>query len=160
MHHALETRSPFLDQELWEFAAALPFEVRLRRGRLKAVLRELARRKLGERVAGGRKRGFGIPVQRWIAGRWRAAVEESLGESLLEREGWIRSAPVLAQLERAARTGWAPKQLWYIFVLESWLKHERSSALSENAHTVEPARVTRSAGIEAMTGADAPATPR
>jgi asparagine synthase (glutamine-hydrolysing) len=160
MHYALEARSPFLDQELWEFAAALPFEVRLRRGRLKAVLRELARRKLGERVAGGRKRGFGVPVQRWITGRWRAAVEESLGDSLLEREGWIRSAPVLAQLERAARTGWAPKQLWYIFVLESWLKHERSRTESASLHGAEHARVARPAVIKTTTGADAPATHR
>ncbi|MGB9178655.1 MAG: asparagine synthase (glutamine-hydrolyzing) [Pyrinomonadaceae bacterium] len=125
MWHALEARSPFLDQELWEFAASLPFDVRLRRGRLKAVLRELARRKVGERVAHGRKRGFGVPVQRWIAGRWRGAVEETLRDSLLEKEGWIRSAPVLAQLEKAAREGWSPKQLWYIFVLESWMRNEK-----------------------------------
>jgi asparagine synthase (glutamine-hydrolysing) len=125
MHYALEARSPFLDQSLWEFAAALPFELRLRRGQLKAILRELARRKIGERVARGRKRGFGIPVQRWIAGQWRASVEEMLHESILEREGWIRSRPVLDQLEKASREGWSPNQLWYIFVLESWLRHER-----------------------------------
>jgi asparagine synthase (glutamine-hydrolysing) len=125
MHYALEARSPFLDQSLWEFAAALPFELRLRRGQLKAILRELARRKVGERVARGRKRGFGIPVQRWIAGQWRASVEEMLRESILEQDGWIRSRPVLDQLEKAARAGHAPNQLWYIFVLESWLRHER-----------------------------------
>ncbi|HEV7858933.1 MAG TPA: asparagine synthase (glutamine-hydrolyzing) [Pyrinomonadaceae bacterium] len=125
MHYALEARSPFLDQSLWEFAAALPFELRLRRGQLKAILRELARRKIGERVARGRKRGFGIPVQRWIAGQWRASVEEMLRESVLEQEGWIRARPVLDQLEKAARAGWSPNQLWYIFVLESWLRHER-----------------------------------
>ena len=125
MHYGLEARSPFLDQGLWEFAASLPFDLRLRRGRLKAVLRELARRKIDERVARGRKRGFGIPVQRWIAGRWRDAVEEVLHESLIEKEGWIRSGPVLALLEKAARDGWAPNQLWYIYVLESWLRHER-----------------------------------
>jgi len=124
MHYSLEARSPFLDQELWEFAASLPFDLRLRGGRLKAILRELARRKLGERVAHGRKRGFSIPVQRWLVGRWRGALEEILHESLLEREGWIRSKPALAQLERATRRGWAPIQLWYIFVLESWLRHE------------------------------------
>ena len=73
MLHAIEARSPFLDQQLWEFAAALPFDIRLREGKLKAVLRELARRRLGARVADGQKRGFGVPVQRWLAGRWRAA---------------------------------------------------------------------------------------
>jgi asparagine synthase (glutamine-hydrolysing) len=135
MHYGLEARSPFLDQDLWEFAAALPFHVRLRQGRLKAVLRELARRKLGERVANGRKRGFTIPVQRWITGRWRAEVEESLRDSMLEREGWIRSGPALKWLEKSAQTGWAPKQLWYLFVLEAWLRNERTTAASDATET-------------------------
>lgn len=130
MHHALEARSPFLDQELWEFAASLPFEIRLRRATLKAVLRELARRRVGERVARGRKRGFGVPVGRWIAGRWRSTVEEALRDSLLEREGWIRSDSALKLLNQSVERGEAPNQLWYIFVLESWLRRERETRSS------------------------------
>jgi asparagine synthase (glutamine-hydrolysing) len=138
MHYALEARSPFLDQELWEFAASLPFGVRLRGGRLKAVLRELARRRVGERVARGRKRGFGVPVQRWLAGRWRAAFDELMRDSLLEREGWVRAAAVRNELARAATAGWAPHQLWYVFVLETWLRRERGASASQ--HDVPPAR--------------------
>jgi asparagine synthase (glutamine-hydrolysing) len=128
MYHALEARSPFLDQELWEFAAALPYAVRLRGGTLKAVLRELARRRVGERVAAGRKRGFSIPVQRWVAGRWRAAVADALRDSVVERHGWIRAGAARARLEEAGRRGWAPNQLWYVYVLESWLRREQSEA--------------------------------
>jgi asparagine synthase (glutamine-hydrolysing) len=137
MHYALEARSPFLDQDLWEFAASLPYELRLHRGNLKALLRELAHRRINDRVARGRKRGFGVPVQRWIAGRWRPIVEETLRESLLEKEGWIRAASVLAQLEKASRRGWASKQLWYIFVLESWLKAERREQLHADTGSIE-----------------------
>ncbi|HKO96096.1 MAG TPA: asparagine synthase (glutamine-hydrolyzing) [Pyrinomonadaceae bacterium] len=132
MHYGLEARSPFLDQDLWEFASSLPFSVRLRHGKSKAVLRELARRKIGERIATGSKRGFTIPVERWLTGRWRGRVEETFRNSLLEKEGWIRSAPALKWLGDAAQTGWAPKQLWYLYVLESWLKAERNAA-SENS---------------------------
>jgi asparagine synthase (glutamine-hydrolysing) len=126
MYYSLEARSPFLDQDLWEFASALSFDVRLRRGRLKAILREIAARNIGERVARGRKRGFGIPVGRWMAGRWAESVRETLTDSILASEGWIRAEQALAQLERAERKGWASNQLWYIFVLESWLRHERA----------------------------------
>jgi asparagine synthase (glutamine-hydrolysing) len=125
MYHSLEARSPFLDQDLWSFASTLPFGLRLKGGQLKALLRELARRHIDERVAHGRKRGFGIPVQRWIATRWRDAVADLLRDSYLDREGWIRADAALAQLDRAADAGSAPKQLWYIYVLESWLRHER-----------------------------------
>lgn len=129
MHYGLEARSPFLDQDLWEFAASLPFQVRLHQGRSKAVLRELARRKVGERVASGRKRGFTIPVERWITGRWRPEVEAAFRDSLLVKEGWIRSGAALRWLERSVPTGRAPKQLWYLFVLESWLRNERKTAI-------------------------------
>jgi asparagine synthase (glutamine-hydrolysing) len=125
MYHSLEARSPFLDQDLWSFASTLPFELRLKSGRLKALLREIARRHIDERVARGRKRGFGIPVQRWIATRWRDAVADLLRDSYLDREGWIRADAAINQLDRAAEMGMAPKQLWYIYVLESWLRHER-----------------------------------
>lgn len=136
MFYSLEARSPFLDQELWEFASSLPFDLRLRHGRLKAVLRELARRKLGARVSRGRKRGFSIPVQRWVAGRWRERVEEYFQDALVVREGWIRREPVLEQLRKAATSGWAPKQLWYLYALESWLRSERQL----DVHVIDDAR--------------------
>ena len=142
MHHSLEARSPFLDHKLWEFAASLPFDLRLQRGNSKAILRELARRKIGDRVAAGRKRGFGIPVQRWIVGRWYERVKESFQDSQLERDGWINAAAVLSQLNRAKRSGTAPKQLWHLFVLEQWLRRERSEPL-ESARKPLPSGSTR-----------------
>lgn len=125
MFHALEARSPFLDQDLWEFAATLPFELRLRQNKLKAVLRELARRKLGERVSTGRKRGFSIPVQRWVAGQWRDMMRSLMSNSVLDEQGWIRSENVIKQVDRAAEAGWAPNQLWYLLVLELWMRKEK-----------------------------------
>jgi asparagine synthase (glutamine-hydrolysing) len=124
MHYALEARSPFLDQELWNFAASLPFSIRLRGGVLKAVLRELARRHVGERVAKAAKRGFSVPVQRWLAGRWRAAFEASLDGSLLEQEGYIRADAVRNALRQSAQAGRTPMQLWYLYILETWFRQE------------------------------------
>lgn len=141
MYYALEARAPFLDQDLWEFAARLPYDVRLHGGQLKAVLRELARRHLGERVARGRKRGFGIPVQRWLAGRWRAAFEELLRDSVLARAGWIDAAAVRTLLARSSQAGWTPNQLWYIYVLETWLRHERRDRQMVQAEPTAPPRV-------------------
>ena len=137
MHYGLEARSPFLDHELWEFAASLPVELRLHRGRLKSVLRELARRKIGERIARGRKRGFTIPVQRWLAGRWYRTAFETMSDSLLGKEGWIHQPAVLEEFERAAAKGHAPLQLWHIYALELWMRHEQS--ISVEVAKAEPA---------------------
>ena len=137
MFHSLEARSPFLDQDLWEFASSLSFELRLHDGQSKSLLRELARQKLGERLAAGHKRGFTIPVQRWLVGRWRNALAESLQTSVLDREGWINSRAVRDRLTVAAETGSAPNQLWYIFVLETWLRYERNAKAEMATDTFE-----------------------
>jgi asparagine synthase (glutamine-hydrolysing) len=141
MFHSLEARSPFLDQDLWEYASSLSFELRLNGGRLKSLLRALARQKLGERLASGRKRGFSIPVQRWLVGRWENALVESLQTSILDREGWINASATLDRLAVAKEKGWAPNQLWYIFVLESWLRHEQNSSAVDYVSEPEEATV-------------------
>ena len=136
-YHSLEARSPFLDQDLWEFAAGLSYETRMHGGRSKSLLRALAAEKIGERLARGRKRGFTIPVNRWLTGRWRSALTNLLDNAISDREGWINSRAVVKQLNAAAEKGWAPNQFWYIFVLESWLRHEQDSPV-EPANIVSP----------------------
>ncbi len=127
MYYGLEARSPFLDQELWNFASSLPYGLRMHRGKLKAILREIARRRIGPRVAAGKKRGFGIPVQRWIASRWRASFEETFCDSALQREGWIRAEPVLDALRAVPDGETAPHQLWYLYVLEQWMREANAT---------------------------------
>ncbi|HMQ04812.1 MAG TPA: asparagine synthase (glutamine-hydrolyzing) [Pyrinomonadaceae bacterium] len=124
MFHALEARSPFLDAGLWEFASQLPVAVRLRRNTLKAVLREIVRKRLDPELARGGKKGFGVPVQRWLTGNWRPAFEEMMNGSVLEKGGWINSKSILRLLDRSSDSNWAPRQLWFILVLESWLRFE------------------------------------
>ena len=92
---------------------------------MKAILRTLARRRIGPRIAAGRKRGFSIPVERWLASRWLPAVNATLSGSRLAAEGWIRTEGVREELAALQQRGSAGQQLWYLFVLESWLRAER-----------------------------------
>jgi asparagine synthase (glutamine-hydrolysing) len=124
MCYALEARAPFLDADLCEFARSLPYDLRLRNGQLKAVLRELARREIGERVAQGRKRGFGIPAERWMLNQWRANVDEVFEHSRLAEEGWIRAEGLSQAWQRAKNSGSVSLQLWYLYVLELWFRAE------------------------------------
>jgi asparagine synthase (glutamine-hydrolysing) len=124
MHYALEARSPFLDQDLWEFAASTPVEVRLRDGQLKAILRELALRRIGEKVAKGRKLGFSIPVGRWMIGRWRPQMDALFQDMLATRYGFLDETAIRRAFEEASRKEEAPLQFWYIAALESWLREE------------------------------------
>ena len=126
MHYALEARSPFFDHELWTYAAQLPIATRLHRGKLKAVLREIARRRIGDFVAEGKKRGFTVPVEEWILGRWRPMVARTFQDSLLHEGGWIQGDAVRAAIA-GARDERSARMLWHLLVLERWLRAEHQA---------------------------------
>jgi asparagine synthase (glutamine-hydrolysing) len=124
MFYGLEARSPFLDHLVWEYAGGLPVQTRLHKGVLKAVLREIARRRISPKVAGRRKRGFEIPVCRWLAKQWAGRFVDFFSESLLGREDFIQPDRVLRLFREKAPTGAVPVQLWRLFVLENWMRSE------------------------------------
>jgi len=68
-------------------------------------------------------------VQRWVAGQWRDMMRSLMSNSVLDEQGWIKSDNVIKQLDRAAESGWAPNQLWYLLVLELWLRREKEQRL-------------------------------
>lgn len=127
MWYAVEARSPFLDQDLWEFAAQLPSEVKLHQGKLKAILRELARRRISAQVAERKKRGFSIPAERWLITAWRQQMTDNLEDLRLAQLGFLdREALANAWANAQARRE-APRQLWYVHALETWLRYEERS---------------------------------
>jgi asparagine synthase (glutamine-hydrolysing) len=123
MFHALEARSPFLDQELWEFAAALPYRIRLHGGAKKAVLREIARRRISPRVAMGAKRGFEVPVGRWLMTRWHEQALDLLTSRFMREQGWLHTAPLIDLLRSGDKP---PLELWYAVVFAGWLDRQYS----------------------------------
>lgn len=122
MYCGLEARSPFLDYRLAELALKLPVNVRLRNGRLKAVLRELARRKMGNAVAGREKRGFTIPIEKWLAHSGERELQSLDSDAALCRQGWIEPRALAACVKEALAAQSAPRQLWYLLVLNAWLE--------------------------------------
>ena len=123
MRHALEARSPFLDHTLWEFAAKLPPQLRLRSGTLKAILREIVRKRVSPEVALRRKQGFTVPVGRWINKQWSGALESLGSGSRLVDGGWMNREVLARCTKQVAVQSEAPVQFWYLIVLERWLRH-------------------------------------
>jgi asparagine synthase (glutamine-hydrolysing) len=133
MYYALEARAPFLDQKMWEFAATLSPEVRLKDGVLKAVLRKIADKHLNHEAAQRPKQGFTVPIERWLATRWSPMLDRLQGGTVLEREGWITPGSLSAPIAEAKRKGEVPLQIWRLLVLESWME-KKSHPLSAPAH--------------------------
>ncbi len=126
MYYSLEARSPFLDAAVWEYAAKLPPAIHFSGGRLKAVLREIARRRVGPEVAFRRKQGFTIPIEKWMAARWSGRLKALKQDTLLAREGWLEQKALGSAVDEALALEAIPVQLWHAFVLELWLRRMRT----------------------------------
>jgi asparagine synthase (glutamine-hydrolysing) len=123
MAHSLEVRPPFLDHRIVEFAASLPAELKVRRGTLKYVLRELMKDKLPAAVIRRKKEGFDIPIHEWFRGPLRPLLLDTLTEDAIERSGLFRAEHVRsliqAHLDRRANLGY---HLWGLLILFLWLR--------------------------------------
>ena len=124
MYHALEARSPFLDTGLWEYATRIAPNDRLRGGTLKAILREIARKRIGPQVANRKKQGFMVPAERWLTSEWRDVFIDSISDGRLAAEGIVDRDSVLSSFRKLQPGSTAPRQFWYLYVLELWLRYE------------------------------------
>jgi asparagine synthase (glutamine-hydrolysing) len=66
MMHSLESRAVFLDNDLVAFCSRLPTHFKLRRGKRKYLLKQAMRRLLPAAILRRPKKGFGIPLARWL----------------------------------------------------------------------------------------------
>ena len=69
MAHGLETRAPFLDRDLVEFALSVPVNLKVDDWKTKVVLQEACSSFWPEELQGRSKQGFGSPVDEWLKDR-------------------------------------------------------------------------------------------
>jgi asparagine synthase (glutamine-hydrolysing) len=117
MAASLESRVPFLDHHLIEWAAQLPPDVKLRGGSGKALVRLAAERVLPRSITHAKKRGFLVPLTRWLRDRGRDIFGEYMPES---NDSLISSAYVRRLLDehRGGRDHTA--RLWRVLAFQVW----------------------------------------
>jgi len=125
MSVALETRVPFLDHRLVEWAWTLPDDVLVQGGRGKWVLREILRRHVPDELVDRPKLGFDPPVGAWLRGPLREWAGDLLAPSSLVAHGVVDPGPVQVvwqehQRGRADHT----YKLWSVLMLEAWLARQ------------------------------------
>jgi asparagine synthase (glutamine-hydrolysing) len=121
MANSLEGRSPFLSRELLEYAPGIPDQFKIKGRTTKYLLRELAKQYLPAELIHQPKRGFEIPLKKWVDHELKDLIQSYLGAdpfaaTLVDRH-FIR-----ALLNRKARVPAEKraKMLWTLFCLEVW----------------------------------------
>jgi len=121
MAASIESRVPFLDHQLVEFAAALPDEWKLSGWTTKRVLREAMKGLLPASILKRPKMGFPVPFSRWTRGPWNGVAREVLLDRRSRERGLIDPDAVdrLLQQHAGARADGGDR-IWALLNLELW----------------------------------------
>ena len=121
MAHSIESRVPLLDNEVIEFAATLPAALKIKNGRRKHVLKEVAATLLPADILNRRKQGFGVPLGVWFRGGLRELFADTLLSPSSLQRGYFQPAFVKRIVEEhvSGRRDHT-LQLWQLVVFEKW----------------------------------------
>ena len=132
---SIEGREPLLDHRLVEFAFSLPFD--LRRGALgtKHLLRKVLYRHVPQALIDRPKRGFAVPVRKWLSGEMKGLLDQYLNPALVSQQGLLNPKEVALILKRfRAGDVLSTDKVWLLLAFQMW--HER---------WVAPAKLARAA---------------
>lgn len=121
MANSLEVRAPFLDYKFVEFAAKLPTVYKLNRLTTKYLLKKAFRDILPAKIIKRGKKGFGIPVAKWIHGDMKDIFFEYLNEDRIKKEGIFEYSFIKRLMnEHLSQSKDNRKLLWTLLIFQMW----------------------------------------
>jgi asparagine synthase (glutamine-hydrolysing) len=125
---SLEVRAPFLDHELVEFVMNLPSRWKLRGFTSKYILKKAMGNWLPDEVINRPKKGFGVPIAKWVKGPLRGLFEDLLSFNRIKQEGFLNPEYVTTLFQdHLANKKDNRKQLWTLLVWELWVNRYQPS---------------------------------
>jgi len=121
MSNSLEGRSPFLGKELLEFAPTLRDDFKIKNTSTKFILRELAKKYLPKELIHQPKRGFEVPLKKWVEEDLKEVIFSNLGEHCYA-ENFVEKNFIQKLKNNKVRIGGEKraKILWTLFSLGVW----------------------------------------
>ena len=120
MAASIESRVPFLDHPLVEFAARMPERMKLRGMTTKWVLRQAMKDRLPEEILSRKKMGFPVPVGSWFRGEWRHLLDEFVTSTRALSRGHFEPDAVRAIVSAHLAGDNHTERLWSLLTLEIW----------------------------------------
>jgi len=124
MASSLEGRSPLLSKELLEYIPSVRDEYKIRGSETKHLLRTLAKRYLPEEIIYQPKRGFEIPLKKWIDGELKDLVASYIFSASAYSTNFVQQKFIDDLWNRKINAGEEKraKMIWTLFALEVWYK--------------------------------------
>lgn len=134
---SLETRVPMLDKDVVEFAWTIPMEYKKQGTEGKLVLKDVLYKYVPKEMMDRPKKGFAIPITRWLREPGLREWAETLLDSRLIRQQGILNADVVGWIWRDfIENGNWRIQIWYILVFQAWLQDEAVRCAAADGRSV------------------------
>ena len=124
MAHSLEGRSPLLCKDLLEYVPSLPDNYKIKGSQTKYILRKLAEKYLPAELINQPKRGFEIPLKKWIDNELKDMIASYILSPNAYCKNFVQPGFMENLWNRKIKTGdeKRAKMLWTLFALEVWYK--------------------------------------
>ena len=118
---SLETRIPFLDHRVMEYAWRIPFDLKINSGNGKHILRQILYKYVPQDLVDRPKMGFGVPIDDWLRHSLRDWAEDLLSEERLKHEGVFNAGPIRKKWDEhlSGKRNWQ-YYLWDILMFQAW----------------------------------------
>jgi asparagine synthase (glutamine-hydrolysing) len=132
---SLETRVPILDVAVARAAWQISSSILMKDGRGKWVLRELLSRYIPQAMIDRPKKGFAVPIARWLRSDLRSWAGDLLDAYRLRQEGYFDAALVQRRWRQhlSGRANWH-SHLWNVLMFQTWLEKWQSERLQRTDH--------------------------
>ena len=128
MAFGLETRVPLLDHEIVSFGMSLPSHVVLGHKEGKLPLRRILSKRLPEQLMRHPKKGFGVPLARWLREPLRKWVCEILDSGVIQTAGFFSESETRKLwLDHIAGRRNNQNEIWRIVMFHAWYMQNYSS---------------------------------
>lgn len=132
MNYSLETRVPYLDHRVLEFALNLSPSLKYHNGSSKYILKEILFKYLPKNLFERPKQGFAIPLNKWLGKEMKFLIDVYLDEAVVKKHGFVDSGKVQNLINQyLSGTEYIFNRLWLLIVLHHWLENNSKSYVAE-----------------------------
>ena len=122
MNFSIEARSPFLDKDLFEYVNSIKHKELYKKNKAKKYLRNYLEKNNLKKISNAKKKGFTVPIAKWIKNNLRSEILDTLSESNIDKLNFINYEYVKNLIDdHISEKHNNYKKIWTLFVLVKWI---------------------------------------